>query len=576
MGQDTVIELKRPESFMDKIYSKKPWLKSYDKDVKPALQYPRISYTEYIREAFEKLPDRVALYYLGKNIKFRDLDILSNRFAHFLIGNGCHAGDVVGVHIPNIPACYMASIGIQKAGCVYTGISALLTPEELEYQLKDSGAKVLVTLDILFGTVSKVVGKTGVETVIVTSIADYLPPIKKVLGKLLKKIPTGEISPLPGVKVIRFMDALKDMPGDTVSVKINPEDPCLIMYTGGTTGRPKGAVLTHNNIVSHIVQNNAWLGLKMGEHITLCPYPMFHVAGSFIAMGCLALGNSLILVPNPRDLQFLISVIKKYKPTSILAVPTLYLELMKLAEFRALDFSGVQYFISGSAPFPGEKIKEFEELVGGKLVEGYGLTESTAIIASLPHHGMKKVGSAGIPLSDTEVQLIDPDSGKVVGLGEPGEIVARGPQVFRGYLNQPEETAHTLRDGWIYTGDVAEMDEDGYFYIVDRIKDMVNVSGFKVFTRIVDEVLVEHPDVDSAATIGLPDPERPGSEIVASAIILKPGREKNEEMKQNILRYMKEKMSPYKVPKVIVFMDQLPLSTVGKILKRELRRMMTP
>jgi long-chain acyl-CoA synthetase len=561
---------------MNDIYSKKPWLKFYDKGVKSTLEYPKISYTQYTREAFEKLPNRVALYYMGKKIKFRDLDILSNRFAHFLMENDCHAGDVVGVHLPNIPACFISSVGIQKAGCVFTGVSALHTPEELEYQLNDSGAKILVTLDLLFGTVSKVVGRTGVKTVIVTSISDYLPPVKKILGRLLKKIPTGEISPLQGIKVIRFKDALKSMPEDTVSVKVNPEDPCLIMYTGGTTGRPKGAVLTHNNIVSHMVQNNEWLDLTMGQHITLCPYPMFHVAGSFISMGCIALGNSLILVPNPRDLQSLISAIKKYKPTSILAVPTLYLALMKLPEFRALDFSGIRYFISGSAPFPAENIKEFEELTGGKLLEGYGLTEATTIITSLPHHGMKKVGSVGIPLSDTEVKLIDPDSGKVVSQGEPGEIIAKGPQVFRGYHNQPDETVHTLKNGWIYTGDVAEMDEDGYFYIVDRLKDMVNISGFKVFTRTVDEVLIKHPDVDNAATIGLPDPERPGSEIVASAIVLKSGCEKNEEMKQKILKYMKEKVSSYKVPKVIVFMDQLPLSAVGKILKRELRKMMAP
>jgi long-chain acyl-CoA synthetase len=557
------------------IYSRKPWLKFYDKGVKPKLEYPRISYAQYAREAFETVPDRVALYYLGRSIKFRDLDILSNRFAHFLIENGCRAGDVVGVHSPNIPASYISSIGVQKAGCVFTGVSALLTAEELEYQLNDSGAKVLVTLDLLFETVRKAVGTTGVKTVIVASVADYLPPIKKALGKLLKRIPTGRISDVPGIKVIRFADALKDMPEDLVDVEVKPEDPCLLIYTGGTTGRPKGAVLTHNNIVHHMIQNNAWLGLTVGKDITLCPYPMFHIAGSFIAMGCIAHGNSLIAIPNPRDLPFLISAIKKYRPTSILAVPTLYLALMKLPEFRALDFSGIQYFISGSAPFPAENIKEFEELTGGKLIESYGLTESTTVIASLPYRGLKKVGSAGIPYPDTEVKLVDPDSGKVVPLGEPGEIVARGPQVFKGYHNQPEETAHTLRDGWIHTGDVAIMDEDGYFYIVDRIKDMVNVSGFKVFTRMVDEVLVEHPDVDNAATIGLPDPARPGSEIVASAIVLKPGVERGEETKQGIVRYMKEKVSPYKVPKVIVFMDQLPMSAVGKVLKRELRRMLS-
>jgi len=302
---------------------------------------------------------------------------------------------------------------------------------------------------------------------------------------------------------------------------------------------------------------------------------MFHVAGCFIAMGCIALGNSLIPVLNPRDLKSLISAIRKYKPTSILAVPTIYLELMKMAEFRALDFSGIEYFISGSAPFPAENINDFEALVGNKLIEGYGLTEATTLITSLPHRGLKKVGSVGIPLSDTEVKLVDPESGQVVPQGEAGEIVARGPQVFQGYHNQPEETAHTVRDGWLYTGDIAEMDQDGYFTIVDRVKDMVNVSGFKVFTRVVDEVLVRHPDVDSAATVGLPDPNRPGSEIVASAIVLKAGREKNEAMKQQIIAYMKEKVASYKVPRVIEFMDQLPLSPIGKVLKRELRKMIS-
>lgn len=232
--------------------------------------------------------------------------------------------------------------------------------------------------------------------------------------------------------------------------------------------------------------------------------------------------------------------------------------------------------MSGASAFPAENIKEFEDIVGrNKLVEVCGMTETSPVITALPLKGMKKMGSVGLPLSDTEVRLVDPETGKIVGVGEPGEMVAKGPQVFtKGYHNKPEETVHTLRDGWIYTGDIEVMDEDGYFYIVDRLKDMVSVSGFKVFTRQVDDILIEHPAVDVAATVGLPDPKRPGSEIVASAIILKPGQEKSEETRQNIIAFMKEKVSPYKVPKVIEFMDALPMSAVGKVLKRELRKIM--
>jgi long-chain acyl-CoA synthetase len=317
--------------------------------------------------------------------------------------------------------------------------------------------------------------------------------------------------------------------------------------------------------------------MYMGEHITLSAFPMFHQAGNFVVMWNLAMGSTLIAIPNPRDLQYIIKVMETCKPTSVVNVPTIYLELMKLPEFRSLDFSCVKFFVSGASAFPVENIREFEETVGkGKLMEVCGMTETTPIILSLPKDGVKKIGSVGLPISDTEVKLVDPGSGKEVPVGEPGELVAKGPQVFNlGYHNKPEETAHTLRDGWIYTGDVAVMDEEGYFSIVDRLKDMVSVSGFKVFTRVVDDALIEHPDIENAATIGLPDPKRPGSEIVASAVVLKPGRIGDEEMREKIISYMKEKVAPYKVPKVVQFMTALPMSAVGKVLKRELRKMMS-
>jgi acyl-CoA synthetase (AMP-forming)/AMP-acid ligase II len=558
-------------------YSAKPWLKFYDAHVRPSLEYPQKTFAEIYREATVDIPDTIAVYYMGKGISYQALEESANKFAHFLRQSGLNPGDIVGVNLPNIPAYYISIIGIQKAGCVLTGVSPLLQPKELEYQLNDSGAKLLVTLDALFDKVEAVVGKTGVKSVVVAEIGDFLSPIKRFLGKLLKKIPTGNIFPISGISVNRFSDLLKQMPSDHVEEKLEPDAPCLMQYTGGTTGPPKGAVLTHKNIVSQIHQVITWLDIKIGEKsMVLSAFPLFHQAGLFLGMTTTAIGGTQVAVPNPRDLEFLISAMQKYKPSGIVNVPTIFLELLKKPAFRSLDFSDVEWFISGAAPFPPEYIKEFEEVVGEeKLVEVLGMTETSPLHMSLPRYGKKKPGSVGIPFPDTDVKLVDPESGELVPVGEPGELVVKGPQVFTiGYHNKPEETAATLKDGWIYTGDVCKMDEEGYFYVVDRVKDMVIVSGYKVFTRTVDDVLMEHPDIDMAATIGLNDPNRPGSELVATAIVLEPGSEKNDEMKAKIIQYMREKVAAYKVPKIIEFMDELPLSAVGKVLKRELKEKM--
>jgi long-chain acyl-CoA synthetase len=562
---------------MDDVYSSKPWLKSYDKYVPSTItDYPQMSCAEAMREAFDGVPDRMALNYMGTSISFREFDTYSSQFAHFLISQGCRPGDVVGVHLLNVPASFFAAIGIQKAGCVFTGISILLTAEELEYQLNDSGAKILLTFDFNFETVKKAVVKTKVKTVVVVSIADFLPYIKKTLGTLLKKIPTGEIHSLPNIEVVRFLKTIEGRPKDLVNVKVKPDDPCLMMYTGGTTGPPKGAVLTQANVVCHMKQMRTWTGFNnIGEHTIASAFPLFHQAGNFLSLWAIAMGASAILLTNPRDLKFMCKAMKKLKPTALINVPTLYLELMKMPEFKALDFSGFQFFVSGASPFPAESILDFEKIVGqGKVMEVYGMTETTPLITANPMRGLKKVGSVGIPMVGTEVRLVDSSTGEPVPMGQPGEIVVKGPQVFKGYHNKPEENANSFRNGWFHTGDIAEMDEDGYFFIVDRLKDMVSVSGFKVFTRVVDDILMEHPDIDMAATIGIPDPKRPGSEIVASAIKLKPGIEKSDAERKKLVEYMKERVAPYKVPKVMEFMDELPLSAVGKILKRELRNIM--
>ena len=557
-------------------YSAKPWLKFYDKHVPPKLEYPKKTYLAYFREAVQSVPDRVAVNYMGTGITFHELDRLSNKFAYFLKSRGMQPGDAVGVHLPNLPAYYISIIGTLKAGCVLSGVSPLLQPKELQYQLNDSDAKLLVTLDIFLDKIAAVFQNSGVKTVVVTQIADFLPTVKKVLGKILKKIPSAAPASIPGKKIVRFTEILSNMPADQIEIQTSLEAPMLMQYTGGTTGVPKGAVLTQKNIADHLRQIQVWLDLKVGDFLILSAFPLFHLAGLALAMVSMAMGYSQVAIPNPRDLDFIISAIKKYRPTGIINVPTIFLELLKRPKFRSIDFSTVRWFISGAAPFPAEHLRKFEATVGeGKLIEVLGMTETSPITTALPLYGKKKAGSVGLPFPDTDVKLVDPETGEMVALGEPGEFVARGPQVFTlGYHKKPEETAQTLKDGWIYTGDICKMDEDGYFYVVDRLKDMVLVSGFNVFTRQVDEVLMEHADIDIAATIGLPDVNRPGSEIVASAIVLKPGVEKSNATKERITQYMREKVAPYKIPRIIEFRDTLPTSAVGKVLKRELKKEM--
>jgi long-chain acyl-CoA synthetase len=324
-------------------------------------------------------------------------------------------------------------------------------------------------------------------------------------------------------------------------------------------------------VLSNRHQVQTWLDLKEG-HTLLSAFPLFHIAGLFLAMCGHATGLTQIAVPNPRDSAFLIDAIRRYRPTAVVNVTTVFLELMKQPAFRALDFSRIEWFLSAAAAFPPANIAEFEAIVGrGKLMELYGMTEASPVISCLPRHGTKKPGSVGMPLPDTEIKLVDPASGDVAAPGEPGEVLVRGPQVFARYHNNPDETAHALQDGWLHTGDIARMDEDGYFYLVDRLKDMVNISGMKVFSREIDDLLAEHPKIAQGATIGLPDPERPGSERVVCAIVLRPGIDANEAMRAEILAYLTDRLAPYKRPKRIDFMDSLPTSAVGKVLKRELR-----
>lgn len=557
---------------MGDIYSEKPWLKNYDENVPATLEYEEKTFAEKFQETVEKYADKVAIIYVGREFTYRELDDLSNQLAAYLIKSGLKPDDVVGLHMPNIPANYISIIAVQKAGCISTGLSPLLTPPEMEHQINDAKLKAVISTDILFDKIAEVADKTDFSTAIVTEIGEFLG-FKKVLGKLLKKIPTGEVTPLPGKNVVRFADALKGMPKDRVQVKRGIDDLIFIMYTGGTTGLAKGALLTQRSYMSNRLQTITYLDFKPNIMV-LSAFPLFHIAGLALGGFTLTIGATQICVPNPRDTHFLIEAIEKYKPDMIINVPTVFFELMKQPEFKGLDLSNLKFCLSAAAPFPPENIAELESIIGPNFIELYGMTETSPVTCCNPRYGKKKPSSIGMPLPDTEFKLVDPDTGQLAPLGEPGEIAVRGPQLMDGYFNQPEETANAVRDGWMFTGDVARMDEDGYFYMVDRVKDMVNISGFKVFTRELDDVLAKHPDIDIAATIGIADPDRPGSERVAAAIVLKPGIEGNDAEREKIIAYLRENVAPYKMPKLIEFMSELPTSGVGKVLKRELKDQM--
>ena len=562
-------------------YEDRPWLSSYDLDVRPEIPIPDQSYPDLLQETFQRFPEKTAYHFLGLTTTFQEFQNRALKFATMLREQGCQPGDVVAVNLPNIPQYLIAHIGAILAGCVVTGLSPLHTGKEMAYQLKDSRAKVLVTLDAIFEKrLAPICGELpDLRTVCPTGILDFLPRWKQFLGKKIKKVPTGKIFDLPDKTVIPFMRVMDQYPSLPLDLKIPAGAVCLIQYTGGTTGLPKGTMLTHRNLTANIVQGRTWFHMESGKEVFLSGFPFFHLAGLMLAMTTLALGGTQVLIPNPRDTDHLCREIARYRPTILVNVPTLYLMLMDNPKFRKLDFSQLAFCLSGAAPFPVESIRALETIVGaGKVVEVYGMTETSPLITCNPHLGQKKIGTVGLPLSNTRVKLTDLETGtREVPIGEEGELIIQGPQVMKGYLNRPEETAHALREFqgevWMHTGDVARMDEAGYFTLVDRAKDMLNVGGFKVFSREVEEKLYDHPAVDLCAIIGVPNPQRPGSELVKLVVQRsQASKDRQEEtLKQEILDFAREHLSPYKVPKIIEFVDSLPLTPVGKVDKKALR-----
>ncbi len=560
--------------------AEKFWVKSYDPDVKAKLDYPTEDLGSLIMKAISQYPDKVACYYFNSAMKFSELIELAKKFATVLQKNGLQKGDIVIVNLVNCPQFLIAGLGILLAGGAISGCSPLLSEDELAYQINHSEAKAIITLDAVYAKVlmKKLMDKLPkLQILIPTSIAEYMgfSKIKVILGKLLKKIPSGKVKPWPGKTVLKWKDIV-ETPVDVKEVPIDPEDLCLLPYTGGTTGRPKGTMLTHRNMVSQVAQFGHWLGLEPGSGTTLSAFPYFHMAGTLVYCQSLFMAFTQILIPNPRDTAHLIGDWIKHRPTMIANVPTLYNMILNDPKHKdipkdALD--NVMAYVSGAAPFPVKSIKEFETEMGAenKVLEVYGMTEASPLVSSNPFKREKKIGTVGLPLPDTDIKLVSVDTGKPVPIGEPGEVLAKGPQIMKGYYKSPEATAKALEGGYLHTGDVGVFDADGYLKIVDRIKDMLNVSGYKVYSVRVEDILTKHPDIEICAIIGLEDKSRPGSEIVKAFIKLKEGVALTDAVKASIQKYADENLAKYEVPKQWEFREELPLTLVGKVLKRELR-----
>ncbi len=556
------------------------WTKSYDSHVPTTLEYPTEDIGTLLVNAMQKYPDRIGLSFMDKDILYKELLESVQIFATFLQKNGLEKGDVVAISLPNTPQYLFALYGTLLAGGVCTGVSALLSPVEMAYQLNDSKAKFVVTMDIIYEKIyPKILDKLpNIEVIIPSNISEYMgfSGFKVFMGKLIGKIPKGKMNPWPGKTVIPFLKVM-ETPIDFKSVKIDSKnDLAILQYTGGTTGTPKGTEITHFNLVANMKQYYVWLDRKPGTDIVMSAFPYFHIAGLFVGLYLTYISSTQIIIANPRDTDHMINEIIKKHPNVYSSVPTLFLMLQNNPKSKTIpksDLDNITLYISGAAPFPAEAVRDFEKDFHSenKFVEVYGMTETAVLVTVNPTYGKKKIGKVGLPLPDTDFKLINVETGEEVGIGQPGEILIKGPQVARGYLNKPEATAKTFVDGWVHTGDVGVFDEEGYLQIVDRTKDMLSVSGFKVYSVHVEDLLTKHPDIALMAIIGVPHPERPGAEIVKAAIQLKEGVEPTEEVKASIQKYAEENLAKYEVPKIWEFREELPTSLVGKVLKRTLR-----
>ena len=543
------------------------WHRSYPHQVPPEIEFESLAVPEFLSRSARRYPDNDAVVFMGKRISYRELDGMVNRFARVLTDLGIRSGDTVAMLLPNIPQMVIASYAAFRIGAVVAMNNPLYTERELAYQLDDSDATLLVTLDLLVPRVLSVRPKTKIDTVIACHINDYLPFPKKQLFPFVKRAMFRKVRE-PGV--LEFADLIRRYPDAAVDNAARWADTAALLYTGGTTGVSKGAMLTHANISKNVQQLATWTYdmIEGGERV-LAVFPFFHSAG-FTGVQNLAVykGWTMILVPRPEP-DIVCEMIGSYRPSLVPGVPTIFNGLLNNEKFKSMELSFIKGFFAGAAPLPVDTIRQLEELTGGRLSNVYGLTETSPMGTATPWGGVNKPGTVGVPLPGTDLKIVDVETGtREMKTGEPGEILFKGPQVMKGYYKKPEETAVALRDGWLFTGDIGCLDEDGYLTIVDRKKDMIVASGYNIYPQEVDDVLFDHPRILEACTIGVPDAYR--GETVKAYVVPKTGQRLETD---ELIAFCRDRLSPYKVPTIIEFVDELPKSAVGKILRRELKAM---
>ncbi len=552
------------------------WYRRWPEGIPKTIDYPRIPVERMLRQTADAHPDTVATVFFGARRTYREIDELSDRFAAGLRAIGVRRGDRIGLIAPNSPGFLIAFFGIQRAGGIVVQTNPLYTPRELARLYGDAEATAVVTLDLFLANVLAARPETAVRDVIVMDLRDFLPPALATLYPIRRRSDLKKAGhwPLEGPNepgLHRFRDLLETPPERGREPQdVDWDDVAVLQYTGGTTGTPKGAMLTHRSLVANAYQCASWVpNTTPGEERSVVAIPLFHIYGLMVGLlVSVRLAASMSLVPDPRDLKHLLKVIDRERPTLFPAVPTLYVALLGHPRLRRVDMQGIQACLSGAAPLPVEVRRRWEGLTGGRLVEGYGLTEASTVVSANPltKDGLVKEG-VGLPFPDTDVRIVDLETGmRDLPLGEAGELLVRGPQLMKGYWNQPEETAATLQDGWLHTGDIATMDADGYLYIVERKKDLIIASGFNVYPREVEEVLYMHPAVLEAAAIGVPDPYR--GETVKAFVVLKSGATATD---QDIIGFCRERLAAFRVPRRVEFRTELPKSPIGKILRRALR-----
>ena len=546
----------------------KPWLSHYPKEIPHEITIEEKPLYDYLQQAAAEFPTNTAINFLGKTLTYTELYDQSLKLANYLQSLGLQKDDRVSIMLPNCPQAVIAYYGVLFAGGIVVQTNPLYMERELEYQLKDSQSTFIVTLDLLYPRVSKMKALTSLKHIIVTGIKDYLPFPKNLLYPFVQKKQKKLVVKIEHQgdthlfkKIMELTEPVVDLPD------LNPaEDIALLQYTGGTTGFPKGAMLTHKNIIANTKMCSSWLyKSKRGKESMLGIVPLFHVYGLTTLLNLSVMqGYKMILLPK-FDATEALKTIQKLKPTLFPGAPTIYIALLNHPDIKKYDLSSIDCCISGSAPLPLDVQERFERVTGGLLIEGYGLTEASPVTHANFFGDKRKVGSIGVPWPSTDSAILSYESGGIAEVRELGEIIIRGPQVMKGYWNKKEEMEATFKDGWLLTGDVGYMDEEGYFYLVDRKKDVIIAGGFNVYPREIEEVLYEHEKVQEVVVAGVPDPYR--GETVKAYIVLKNNENATSE---EFDQYARQHLAAYKVPHIYEFREELPKTAVGKILRRVL------